>query len=75
MHPMPARVGGLLVITGFTFAVLLGAGWATVIGAVMLVAGGLTLAVAAEPMLDVGETALPRVDVTESVEPERGVAA
>ena len=75
MHPMPARIGGLMVVTGFTLAVLLGAAWATVIGAITLVAGGLVLAVAAEPMLDLGETAVPSVETTDQVESDDGVAA
>jgi hypothetical protein len=36
MHAMQARVGGLLVVTGFTLAFTLGAAWAAV-GAAMLV--------------------------------------
>jgi len=64
-----------MVVTGFTLAVLLGAAWATVIGAITLVAGGLVLAVAAEPMLDLGETVVPSVETIDPVESDDGVAA
>ena len=44
------RVGGLLVITGLTFALLLGPSIA-VVGGVLIVLGGIALALAAEPRL------------------------
>ena len=75
MNPMLARTGGLLVATGFTLALALGVAWATVVGAVMLVAGGLVLAIAAEPMLELGDPIPSGNDAVEPVEPGGGVAA
>jgi hypothetical protein len=74
MHPTQARIGGLLVVSGFTLAFVLGAGWAMVMGAALLVLGGLVLAMAAEPMLDLAEDHAAE-DAPEPVEPQGGVAA
>ena len=74
MHPTQARIGGLLVVSGFTLAFVLGAGWAMVMGAALLVLGGLVLAMAAEPMLDLAEDHAAE-DTPEPVEPRGGVAA
>lgn len=71
MHPMQARTGGLLVATGFTVALTLTAGWAVFIGPALLVAGGLMLALAAEPMIEEGT---PATDVAERAE-SGGMAA
>ena len=71
MHVMQARVGGLLVITGFTLAFALGAAWAAV-GAAMLVGGGIVLAIAAEPMVD---QAMSSDDGGDTVEPPGEIAA
>ncbi|MGH9033540.1 MAG: hypothetical protein ACRDY4_11600 [Acidimicrobiia bacterium] len=69
---MQTRVGGLLAVTGFILAFTLSAGWAVAVGAVLLVAGGLVLAVAAESMLDQTTSA---DEVTEASEPPAGMAA
>lgn len=44
------HVGGLLVVTGLTFALLLGSGFA-VVGGVLIVFGGIVLALGEEPRL------------------------
>jgi hypothetical protein len=75
MHPMQARIGGLLVVSGFTLAFVLGAGWAMVVGAALLVLGGLVLAVACEPMLELAEKHVASEDTAEAVEPQGDVAA
>jgi hypothetical protein len=71
MHAMQARVGGLLVVTGFTLAFTLGAAWAAV-GAAMLVGGGIVLAVAAEPLVD---QEMSTDDGGDTVEPPGEMAA
>jgi dipeptide/tripeptide permease len=75
MHPTQARIGGLLVVSGFVLAIVLGTGWAMVVGAALLVIGGLVLAVAAEPMLDLVEETAAADETTEAVDPQGGVAA
>jgi hypothetical protein len=47
---MLLRIGGLFVIAGLTFALLLGPGFA-VVGGVLIVFGGIVLALAAEPWM------------------------
>jgi hypothetical protein len=47
---MLLRVGGLLVTTGLTFALVLGSGFAA-IGGVLMICGGIVLALALEPLL------------------------
>ncbi len=68
MHPTAMRIGGLLVVSGFTLAAVLDAGWAMVLGAVVLVAGGLVLAVAVEPMLDLVEETAGSDEAAEAAE-------
>jgi hypothetical protein len=75
MHPMQARIGGLLVTSGFALAVVLGVGWAMVVGAALLVVGGLVLAAAAEPLLDLAEETAAVDDVADAGEPQGGAAA
>jgi hypothetical protein len=77
MDTVPARVGGLLVVSGSVLAFALGATWAIVVGAALLVIGGLVLAVGAESMLDLdlAEDAPRATETTEPIEPEGGLAA
>ena len=77
MDSVPARVGGLLVVSGSVLAFALGATWAIVVGAALLVIGGLVLAVGAESMLDVDFSEdVPRpIEKPEPIEPEGGLAA
>jgi hypothetical protein len=72
MHATQGRVGGLLVITGVILAFTLSSPWAIVVGAAMLVCGGIILAIAVEPMLD--QAATPD-EVADTVEPPDGMAA
>jgi len=72
MHATQARVGGLLVITGVILAFTLNSAWAIVVGAAMLVCGGIVLAIAVEPMLD---QAVSPDEVADTVEPPGGMAA
>jgi hypothetical protein len=74
MHATQARVGGLLVITGVILAFMLSSPWAIVVGAAMLVCGGIILAIAVEPMLDLDE-AVPADDLADTIEPPGGMAA
>lgn len=75
MDTVPARIGGLLVVSGSALAFAVGVAWATVVGAALFVIGGLVLAVAAESMLDLSEEVARTAETTEPVEPEGGVAA
>jgi dipeptide/tripeptide permease len=77
MDTVPARVGGLLVVSGSVLAFALGATWAIVVGAALLVIGGLVLAVGAESMLelDVSEEASRTAETPEPIESEGGLAA
>jgi hypothetical protein len=68
MHAMQTRIGALLVVTGFTLAFALGAGWAVVVGAALLVVGGIVLAIAVEPMLRFDEQTTPADDGAEAAE-------
>lgn len=72
IHATQARVGGLLVVTGFVLVFALTSSWAIVAGATMLVGGGIILAIAVEPMLD---QPVSRDDVADSAEPPGGMAA
>lgn len=72
IHATQARVGGLLVVTGFVLVFALTSSWAIVAGATMLVGGGIILAIAVEPMLD---QPVSRDDVADSAEPPSGMAA
>jgi len=72
MHATQARVGGLLVVTGVILAFTFSSAWAVVVGAAMLVCGGIVLAIAVEPMLD---QAVSPDDVAETIEPPGGMAA
>jgi small neutral amino acid transporter SnatA (MarC family) len=53
-------VGGLLVVTGLTFALVLQSGFA-IVGALLMVSGGILLALAAEPLLSAPH---PRADTS-----------
>ena len=76
MDTVPARVGGLLVVSGSVLAFALGATWAIVAGAALLVIGAV-LAVGAESMLDhdLGEDVPRPTETPEPIEPEGGLAA
>jgi len=77
MHATQARVGGLLVITGVILAFTLTSPWAIVVGAAMLVCGGIILAIAVEPMLDqpMLDQAVSADDLADTIEPPGGMAA
>lgn len=73
MHSIQLRVGALFVVTGFTLAFTLRAGWAMFIGPSLLVAGGLVLALAVEPLVD--GTVSTAEDATDTADPQGEVAA
>jgi hypothetical protein len=77
MHPMQARVGVLLVVSGAVLAFALQGGLTVVVGPALLVAGGLVLALAAEPLLaePLVEEHAPADEVTEPAEPPEGMVA
>jgi hypothetical protein len=77
MHPMQARVGVLLVVSGAVLAFTLQVGLTVVVGPALLVAGGLVLALAAEPLLaePVVEEHTTADEVTEPAEPPEGMVA